>query len=336
MKRINTDILMKGDVVLTTTSGKDSGFIRKVTRSDISHAMICVAYGSVIDSTEEGVQARNIQKLLYDDECAIYILRLKTPLSQVQADSIVNYARASTGTSYTKIEAAKSIAPEIAGKGGIKQFCSRMVARAYASAGIMLVNNPDYCTPNDLKNSELLMHVENPWVVVSDNEVKTIKQVGDTTEGMREKTNNLLMAIRALDPNVESINDIDSLVIRREDLDHSIANAFRTSGYLDHWKVELSRFPWRYDQTLITQFYHSLTDPKELIQYCRDTLRDDENGAFAHWEANARGYSEANRMYPRETFRLLNELYSQLSLNHHKRVLSAKLLLNTYAKTDAL
>tara|TARA_B100000676_G_C18026491_1_gene815923 strand:+ start:646 stop:1656 length:1011 start_codon:yes stop_codon:yes gene_type:complete len=336
MKKINTDILKKGDVVLTTTSGKDSGFIRKVTNSDISHAMICVAYGSVIDSTGEGVQARNIQKLLYDDECAIYILRLKTPLSEVQSDSIVNYARSSTGTSYTKIEAAKSIAPEIAGKGGVKQFCSRIVARAYASAGIMLVNNPDYCTPNDLKKSELLMQVDNPWIKVSDNEVEVIKQVGDATEGMREKTNKLLTAIRALEPNVESLNDIDSLVIRRPDFDCLIANAFRTSGYLEHWKEELSRFPWRYDQILITQFYHSLSDPKELIQYCRDTLRDDENGAFAHWEANARGYSEANRMYPRETFRLLNDLYTQLSLNHHKRILSARLLINTYGKSNEL
>ncbi len=336
MKKIDIDLLKKGDVVLSTTSGKDSGFIRKVTRSDISHAMICVAYGSVIDSTGEGVQARNIQKLLYDDECAIYILRLKTPLSEVQADRIVNYARASTGTSYTKIEAAKSIIPENAGKGGVKQFCSRMVARAYACAGIMLVNNPDYCTPNELKNSELLMHVENPWIVVSDYEVKLVKEVDDTTNGMRDKTNKLLTAIRAIDPNVESLNDIDSLVIRRADLDHSIANAFRTSGYLEHWEVELSRFPWRYDNLLIIDFYNSLPDPETLIQYCRDTLRDDENGDFVHWEANACGYSKANLVYPRETFWLLNNLYRQLSLNHRKRVLSAKLIINRYGKTDTL
>lgn len=330
MKRINIEILQRGDIVLTTSPRKDSGFIRKITRSDISHAMICVAHGSVIDSTGEGVQARNIQKLFYEDECAIYILRPKAPLSPIQVDGIVSYARAATGTSYTKIEAAKSIVPAIAGKGSVKQFCSRMVARAYASADIKLVKNPDFCTPEDLKNSELLIPINIPWIAVSENEVEAIKRVGDTTEGMREKTNKLLSAVRSLNPNVESFNDIDSLVIQRADLDDLIADAFHSSGYLDHWKVELSRFPWRYDALLITQFYHSLPDPQKLLEYCRDTLRDDENSDFAHWEANARHYSELNHSYPRETFRLLNDLYLRLSFNHQRRVLSAKLLIRVY------
>lgn len=330
MKRINIEILQQGDIVLTTSAAKVSELIRKATRSDISHAMICVAYASVMDSTGEGVQARNIQRLFYEEECAIYILRSKTPLSPIELDDVVNYARASTGTSYTRKEAAKSIAPVIAGKGGAKQFCSRMVARAYASAGIKLVKNTDFCTPDDLKNSELLMQIDNPWVVVEEEELEAIQRADDATEGMREKTNNLLRAVRALDSNVESLNDIDRLVIQRADLDESIANAFRSSGYIEHWKEELSRFPWRYDPVLITQFYHSLSDPKELLEYCQDTLRDDANGDFSHWEANARGYSELNGAYPRETFRLLSELYLQLSIAHQRRVKSAELLFSVY------
>lgn len=335
MKRINIEILERGDIVLTTSSKKDSRYIRKVTRSDISHAMICVTYGSVIDSTDEGVQARNIQKLFYDDECSIYILRPRTPLSPSQLDSVVNYARALTGTSYTKAEAARSIAPAICGKGGIKQFCSRMVARAYASADIKLVKNPDFCTPNDLKNSELLIKVDNPWAAVTNEEIEAIKLAGDTTDGMREKTNKLLSAVRALDPKIECLNDIDKLVIERADLDDLIANAFIASGYLEHWKEELSRFPWRYDPVVITQFYHSLPDPTELHEYCRDTLRDHENGVFSHWEVNAQGYNELNRVYPRKTFRLLNDLYLQLNLNHQRRVQSAQLLISVYGKNVA-
>ncbi|SDK21733.1 YiiX/YebB-like N1pC/P60 family cysteine hydrolase [Microbulbifer yueqingensis] len=336
MKRINAEILQPGDIVLTTTTKKDSGLIRKVTRSDISHAMVCVAYGSVIDSTGEGVQARNIQKLFYEDECAIYALRSKAPLSRVQAESIVNYARASTGTRYTKIEAAKSIAPTISEKGSVKQYCSRMVARAYASAGIILVKNPDFCTPNDIKSSKKLIQIDNPWVPVLADELNVAAGICDTTEGMREKTNRLLTAIRALNSNVESLNDIDSLVIQREDLDKLIANAFRSSGYLEHWKEELSRFPWRYDPVLIVQFYHSLTDPEELLDYCRATLRDDENGVFAHWETNAGGYGEMNRAYPRETFRLLSDLYLRLCLNHKRRVKAARVLIQLYGKNDSL
>jgi hypothetical protein len=40
--------------------------------SDISHAMIYVEDRSVIDATAESVQARNTQRLLFEDECAVH------------------------------------------------------------------------------------------------------------------------------------------------------------------------------------------------------------------------------------------------------------------------
>lgn len=335
MKRINFDILQKGDIVLTTSDEKMSGLIRYVTESDISHAMICITTGTVMDSTSEGVQARNIQKLSYDDSCKIYILRLRSPLSKEKVDRIIKYVRSSTGVSYTKVGAVSSLSPKLDKKGGVKQFCSRMVARAYASVGINLTKNPNYCTPEDIKKSELLTKVANAWVYLTEEELEIIKTIGDTTFGMREVTNSLLQMVREINPKIESLNDIDQLLIQRPDLDDKIVEALRSSEYLDYWKVEISRFPWRYNPIEIIQFYHSSPDPKIILEYCHRTLLDHKNGVFAHWEVNAKEYQKLYSSFQLESFRLLADLYQNLNIHSHLKAKCAMLLHNVFGDKNA-
>lgn len=336
MKKINIDLLKKGDVVLTTSSQKKpSGIIRSVTKSDISHAMICVSYGSVIDSTGEGVQARNIQKMFYDDSCEIYILRPKNPLSEDVISRIVSYARASTGTRYSVREAVASIKPQLKKVGGNRQFCSRMVARAYAHGGINLVDNSDYCTPEDIKKSKLLMHIEPSALSVSHEEMAAIQEEGDTTEGMRKVTNILLAKLREIDDKVESVNDINHLIVQNPQLDDAVSKILEESGYLDFWKVEISRFPWRYDSLLMVQFYHSLDDPKVLLAYCNETIAQDKNGDFDHWQLNAKAYGDLANHYDYQVFRLFAGLYLKLSFYHSQRVKAAEILLKVYGGSDS-
>lgn len=329
-KIININLLQPGDIVLTTSLKKDSKLIRSATNSDISHAMICVSQSSVMDSTGDGVQARNVQKMFYDDDCAIYILRTKEKLKSDDLKKIIEYARGSTGTSYSRFAAAAVVMPRISESGGVKQFCSRMVARAYASAGILLVANPDYCSPEELKNSNLLIKIEPSWLSVSADEENAVKEHEDTTVKMIEATQDLLSRVRNLDRKVESLNDIDNLLIEREELDQQISDALRLSGYLDHWRVEQNLFPWRYNPILIVQFYHSTHEKDLLIDYCRETLKAHEAGSFAHWETNLHGYCQMNKNHPRQAFQLLINLYLALCFNHSQRVSSAQLLLKVY------
>jgi hypothetical protein len=331
MKKINIDNLRKGDIVLTTSPDKKtSGIIRAVTKSDISHAMICVSYGSVIDSTGDGVQARNIQKVFYEDSCAIHILRSKVPLPEDVIEKITNYARSITGTRYSTAEAAVSVVPGLMNKSGNKQFCSRMVARAYSEAGIKLVKKPDFCTPSDIKKSQLLNLVEDPSIQVDEEEIQAIKEEGDTTEIMRKVTNLLLSELRKIDSSIESINDIDGLVMRKPELDSIVSEKLENSGYLDCWQVEVSRFPWRYDPLQMVQFYHSLEDQEILLDYCRETIMQDKNGDFKHWGINEKGYRDLHAKSNLRTFSLYADLYLKLAFQHKTKVKTARTLLSVY------
>ncbi|QTB81923.1 hypothetical protein J3L14_28305 [Burkholderia pseudomallei] len=331
MKKIDTSKLKKGDIILSTSTAPESLLIRTAIRSDISHAMLYVANGSVMDSTSEGVQARNIQKIFYDDDCALYAYRPIVDLPQEEIDKVVNYVRSETGSPYTKKEAAASVLP-LSRSGGKNQFCSRLVARAYASVGFKIADNPDFANPADIQNSSLLKQIPDVILTVSAEEAQSREGHGDTTIGMREKTNNLLTELRHIAPTIRVLNDVEPFLLKNPQCDTEFANAYRNSGYLTHWKIEVERFPWRYDPVAIAQFYHAIDDDgkEALLDYCRDTIRQDIEGDFKHWEVNATELQKLTAMIPLETFQLNLQLYLTLCFNHKRRVDSARALLQVY------
>lgn len=153
----DVDRVQLGDIVLTTTRKLKSRLIQVGVRADISHAMLCVGHASVIDSTPEGVQARNLARIVIEAGCSAYVLRPRKPLSAEQLNAVVAYARGHVGARYSVGNAVKSLGLKVAP--GRRQFCSRLVAQAYESAGVYLSPNSAFCTPGDLLRCELLAPV---------------------------------------------------------------------------------------------------------------------------------------------------------------------------------
>ncbi len=166
MKKLDEASLKVSDIILTTTTAAVSKAIRLATRSDISHAMVYVQDHSVIDATGEGVQARNTQRLFFEDDCFVYALRLRAGLTEEQVQAICTFVRGQIGTQYSKKEAIRT-ALGGAQEWTRKQFCSRLVDQAYAAAGIKLVDNPHFCSPADLKASPVLTEVQNATIPVT-------------------------------------------------------------------------------------------------------------------------------------------------------------------------
>ncbi len=93
-------------------------------------------------------------------------LRLKDKLLDDKLDFVISFIRERTGTSYSYAEAGGSVV-KLPLRGNDKEFCSRLVARAFSSVDVKLVNNPNFCTPDHLKKSPLLQTVADCTVVVS-------------------------------------------------------------------------------------------------------------------------------------------------------------------------
>lgn len=226
-----TQLIQPGDIVLTTTPARLSQKIRTVTGADISHAMLCVGKSSVIDSTGDGVHARNLERIFLEAGCAGHVLRPLTPLTADQLRTVISWARAAVGTRYTMLEAGKSVlAGFVAGR---RQFCSRLVAQAYREADVHLVPDADFCHPGELLRSPLLGEVSDVLRELTTEQEAYRREAMDHVEAMRESTNVLLRGAREMSSSIESLNDIDAYLMEHPESDDHLVEALKSSRYLE-------------------------------------------------------------------------------------------------------
>lgn len=323
MKKIDCSKLQPGDIVLTTSLQWESKLIRRMTDSDISHAMLCVASHSVMDSTGDGVHARNPQKLFYDDECAIHVLRLKSPLPDKTLKQVIDYVRAEHGAEYSLKEAIRAVTgPK--GAGSQRQFCSRLVARAFSEAGVKLVEDPNFCTPAQLKASPLLAAVEGAVAHITDEEVAAWRRNRDGAAEYIKVSNALLDRARKISSKIGKVEEAIEYVVSHPGHDAAMAGAFRSSGYLDFWRKEIVEYPWRYDLATMLTFTESGDVEADVAEYCQVTLRHEEEGTFDHWKGCLVALKRSPLTRQLKTWGQLEPLYENLVGAHLRRVQTAR------------
>ena len=125
-----------------------SGAIRLGSKQ-YSHAMLYVK-GSILHAHPPMVFAVNPQRLSAAHADDYAHLRFKG-LTPDQKRVIEEYARSRVGALYSISEAAKTVVKKSGDERDMSgvEFCSRLVAKAYESAGVPLVPNSSYCAPGD-------------------------------------------------------------------------------------------------------------------------------------------------------------------------------------------
>jgi hypothetical protein len=314
-KRLNEDVLVPGDIALTTTDALQSWKIRAGTSSDVSHAMLYVTHCSIIHAVGEGVHAENTQRILFEEDTPIHVMRLKSGLPSQTGQQICDYVRQIIGSEYTVHEAIKSA---FGGSKNFsaKQFCSRLIAQAYDRHGYKLVNNANYCTPGDLFRSDLLTEVGGATRYISDREVEFFENNrGGTLEALTTATNFILDGARKMDPKIQTFTDVGRLVAEHPEYDDAVQELYKASGYLDVWNIDYDENPWRWDIVQMEQ----VPDQSSVRSYCLATLKTEPRDDNRFTKTLA-GYQLHHSLYPRKTFAALVELYKKLVNLHALRV----------------
>lgn len=315
MKRIKFEHLKPGDIILTASRSKAGMAIRLFTGGMVSHAMIYVQRGSIIDSTSDGVQARNLQRELFEDDEEVFAFRLRDELPPVQIARVVDFARSEIGTRYSMAEARSVVVgPKPRNR---QEFCSRLIARAYQSIGIQLVHDHDYCSPEHLRISPMLIELSDLTEVVSEEEIASLAARPNPIAMTRDAQNMVLNFARGLAPDIENFQDLDLLVREHPEWDSLIAQAYRNSGYLELWKQELELHPWRYDHSAMEEMHNASSD-EALRSYCIETIREAYSGGI-RFAVNLAHYQASLTKGHRETLVLLIDLYEALMRNDHNR-----------------
>lgn len=249
----NLDVLRPGDILLSVDDSKISRGIARFTGGEFSHAMFYVG-NSFIHAMTDGVYSKNPQRYLRDDASHLAAFRL-LPEYSAKADfgPACQFVRSQVGALYS-IPQAMMAGPKkklsTAEKSG-KQFCSRLVAQAFDSIGISLVDNVNYCSPNELARSHLLQRVENATKQLNEEEIAFSKTfdanavIQKRTYQWLDKTRRLALR-RGITP-ISTQTDVLPMLIAYPSLDNTVSGYMANSGYADFYDWDRKKNPWRYD-----------------------------------------------------------------------------------------
>ena len=266
---IDTTKLKKGDIIFSTTFNLTSKGIRFFTQSDFSHVMLYVDNNSIIHADGNGVHAYNTQRILFDDENHCVVYRLKESISDENLNIILTYVRSLIGSPYSTIEAmlSKIYTGKVKSK---KLFCSRLIAQAFNQVNINLVDAPDYCSPENIRQSNYLEIVNFPLRKLTELEKKRILITEDKPDKQSEITNNLFSEIVKLtsNKNIYGFENLINFLNRENKFNEKISEILRNSGYLTIWVDELIANAVLYDAEL----YNNLVSNEEKITFNNESF----------------------------------------------------------------
>jgi hypothetical protein len=308
---LNADRLVPGDILFTRhkTSGT-SWSVRVGTFFRFSHAILYVDYQSYIDSDGDGVHANNLQRLLFSRESDVAVKRLKEPLPTTQMRALCDFARSEVGKRYSVPAAMGSIRGIRAGNltGAKRQFCSRLVAMAYASVGADLVKNPMFSSPRRVFKSPKLTLVTDVCQIASPEHIEQCNRGPNALSAQEEITNTLLESVRTrTGSEVSTIGELVRLVVERPEVDSIVSSLLTSSGYLVMWMQIREQNPWWYDSAAFAQTF----TPEERTNVADRMFDSISDSVRRHRENNAY-LLDAFSTYRRTAIALMQQLESKL------------------------
>lgn len=272
------------DIVLSSEKTSISKAICWATGGSYSHARL-YTHNSLIHATPDGVFTENPQRLRFEDKQSVGIFRMKRMLTDEEATRIQAYAHNQVGKLYS-VKDAVSVVLVTQDMLTNRQFCSRLVAQAYRAAGINLVENPDYCSPQDICTSPLLHEVENTLREPSENEIGVAKKVNPIEINRRSLyswLNKVRLIAKKESFDVGSEQDAHEFVARFPDYSDKICQYVSESGYLENYLQDKINNPHRFSVDLCAYMYANNSalalqqfehDVKQELSFCIDKLRE--------------------------------------------------------------
>lgn len=309
MYLLDIDKLEAGDIILTRSTSDISQLVRRLTKSEYSHAILYVGVSSCIDSDGYGVQSQNIQRLLYESKTDVKVLRLKQTKDRNEIPNAIVFARQKIGTEYSIDEAKVALLKkEIEAKEPNRQFCTRFVAQAFESAGIRLVENPDYCNPEELLKSDLLIDIEEPLREANAAEIEFANSESPLKK-QQDIHNTIFSSARKLSgADIQTFEQLSKFVLENPDKEPQITKIIEESGYLTMWQMDTESNPWHYDPKLFIEHYKNPRQIVDVALFFATTEKETRDRFETTLETLEFGYL----FYQQKYFAIQIELYEKL------------------------
>jgi hypothetical protein len=321
---LNLSNLEIGDIILTTQQHPVSKAIKFATSSNYSHAMLYVGHCSCIHSTADGVHSINPQTMLFENTDYVKVLRVLPIFNRELVEKACFLARTQIGKEYTRKEAIKTISRSLKRKDKDRQFCSRLIGRSYENAGIKLVRDCNYCSPQDFSDSEHTYVIKDFVKLASEEEIAFAKKAS-IVDKQQTLTNHILKKAREIaKEDIQTIEQLTACVIARNELDFKITKLIKESGYLEMADHDIKENPWRYEVKQFNSLNISTTHKIDLARTEIESAKQRYKRFYHMYELHTRTHKDFNLEYTSMWLELYEKLLHQTNttLSVFKEVLA--------------
>ena len=322
---LNEKKLKIGDIILTRSDDAESERIRTRSGSEFSHAMLYQTLSSVVESDGDGVHANNIQRKIFNNSTDAVLLRVKDEHELEKIKQAVAIAKTMIGTDYSAKEAIRAISMESAQAiDPLRQYCTRYVAQSFKEAGIQLVRNAAYCTPEELLNSPELEIDRDVLKAASKAHLKLI-ETESIVQPHKDTTNYILENMRnSFGEKIQSLENVYQFVLDNPDKETEVLKITTDSGYLESWQLELDKNSYRYD---IKLFYATLETVGLRLKHAVRNIEVMEGMLVVHREM-LKNMRHCFKFYNQKYFQKHIELYENLIRIENDAIAVGNMVLN--------
>jgi len=314
---LNYDNIEIGDIILESGKKPHSLAIQKYTKSDYSHAMICVKKNSLVHAEKSGIFSLNPQRIMVENSKDFKVLRLETGLSEDKKKHIEEFLRLQIGSLYSVKDALMVVTNKNSESTNKHQFCSRLVAQAYSSIGYKIVDSVDFCSPGDIERSSYLVEITNMVREVNEEDIefyKTRNMVHENQISFYNWVNKTRDLAAQYGYEISVVNDVDFFLMEFPIEDNQVSKWIIESGYMDNYIIEIENNQHMHDDRIFLEKYG---DTDGLLEYA---LIKEYSNIFNYLDRQVQNYNNSQQNYKDTGLK-----YYSLHINLYKQLLSVSL-----------
>jgi len=321
---LERSLLRKADIILTRDKTLVSTGIRVAILGKYSHAAIYIG-GTTIEATLKGVFSKNPQRLIFNQASDVAVYRSKNELSERELETICSHAQSKVGSLYALDEAVTIRARStLRLEEKRRQFCSRLVANAYAYIGYDFINirNPAYCTPKQIGLCKAFERIDGVVRPATIGEIEFSRSPDPALENLNQtyewlnKARSLVISKFSKKWDIQTINDVDEFLKIHPELDEEISSYVKKSGYLDFFHRDEEINPHRYEERLFLNILVSVIDRELFIE----SELEKENDIVPRFTKMLEHYIALSKQLNLQYYFLHVNLYTNLIKQIHRRV----------------
>jgi len=272
----NPAVLLPGDILLMNTYEER---LRKMMGCRFEHAAIYLGDAYFMEANGSHVLMSHIYSYAFKEEGHAIVLRLKKyspmTLSNLARNARMQYGREYVHTSqFRYVRAFKNTDRKDSSN---RSFCSRLVAQAYENEDIHLLQNADFCEPDDFLSSALLEEVKGAVVPFSDEMAAVVMSNQEYRENNELLNPNGELFKSLSDLYGEDIQDLSQallLSVQKPEHDDKAIDIIKASGMFKHMDDVIREMPWMMD---VEQFFSHNSDITRALHFLYSQMHHYDN-----------------------------------------------------------